>query len=113
MGSVVAGLGASRGRGYGAGRYAGRAFCEAVMTLGHLRLAVVAAALVMGAPSAFAFQIVGPSAPGGVSGSNFTDPDAKTDNMASQYQSGKSGGMNSLKFGNTTVQFGGSGTDNY
>ncbi len=83
------------------------------MTLGYVRLAVVAAALVMGAPSAFAFQIVGPSAPGGVSGSNFTDPDAKTDNMASQYQSGKSGGMNSLKFGNTTVQFGGSGSDNY
>jgi len=83
------------------------------MTLGQLRLAVVAVALVLGAPSAFAFQIVGPSAPGGVSGSNFTDPDAKTDNMASQYQSGRGGNTNTMKFGNTTLQFGGAAADNY
>jgi hypothetical protein len=83
------------------------------MTLGYVRLAVVAAALVMGAPSAFAFQIVGPSAPGGVSGSNFTDPDQKTDKLANQYQSGQGGNMSSLKFGNTTVQFGGGASDNY
>ena len=83
------------------------------MTRGHLRLAVLAAALVLGAPSAFAFQIVGPSSPGGVNGSNFTDPDAKTDNMTNQYQSGHGGSMSTMKFGNTTLQFGGGSSDNY
>ncbi|HUN45852.1 MAG TPA: hypothetical protein VMU85_05005 [Stellaceae bacterium] len=83
------------------------------MTLGYLRFAVLAAALVAAAPGAYAFQIVGPSQPGGVSGSNFTDPDQKTDNLANRFQSGDSANTKTLHFGSTTLQFGGGATDNY
>ncbi|HTZ77997.1 MAG TPA: hypothetical protein VMC10_08820 [Stellaceae bacterium] len=85
------------------------------MTVGYLRMAVLAAAAVLvAAPSAFAFQIVGPSQSGGVSGSNFTDPDQKSDNWASKFQSGgDSSNMRTMKFGSTTLQFGGGAVDNY
>jgi hypothetical protein len=79
------------------------------MKLKTLGAAILVAGLTMGAPGAFAFQIVPPDTNADGS-AKFTDPDQKTENLANRYQSGN--GTGALKFGNTTLQFGMSGSNN-
>jgi hypothetical protein len=78
------------------------------MNLGHLGAAILVAGLTMGAPGAFAFQLV-PSDTNTDGSTKFTDPDQKTENLANSYQSGN--GTGTLKFGNATLQFGMSGAN--
>jgi hypothetical protein len=74
------------------------------MKLGYLGAAVVVAALFAGAPGALAFQFVNPdNNTGGTT--NFTDPDQRTQDLADRYSSGN-GNAGTLKFGNSTLQFG-------
>ena len=74
---------------------------------------VVAAALIAAAPGAFAFQFVNPDSNSGGT-TNFTDPDQQTQKLTNRFGSGN-GSTGTLKFGNSTLQFGmsGRGSDNY
>lgn len=76
--------------------------------------AAVVAAMLAGAPSAFAFQFVNPDT--NSNGTlNLTDPDQHTQNLANRFGSSSNSGASSgtLKFGNSTLQFGMSnGRDN-
>jgi hypothetical protein len=80
-----------------------------------LGVAVVAAAVLAGGPSAFAFQFVNPDTnPDGTSTKFSTDLDQQSSpdpNHRFQFKDGSNGNANagSLKFGNTTLQFGMSG----
>jgi hypothetical protein len=69
--------------------------------------AAVVAAVLAGAPGAFAFQFVNPdtSSNGTL---NLTDPDQHSESLANRFNSGSSAGTSAgtLKFGNTTLQFG-------
>jgi hypothetical protein len=77
------------------------------MKLGFLGAAIVAATMLVGASGAFAFQFVNPDTnPDGTT--KFTDPDQHTQSLSNQYRSGNSS-PGTLKFGNTTLQFGMSG----
>ena len=68
--------------------------------------AAVVAAVLAGAPSAFAFQFVNPDT--NSNGTlNLTDPDQHAGNLANRFGSGSSAGTSgTLKFGNSTLQFG-------
>lgn len=79
-----------------------------------LGVAIVAAAVLTGGPSAFAFQFVNPDTnPDGTSSKFSTDLDQSgpTQSPSSRFQFKDSGDGNtgSLKFGSTTLQFGMSG----
>ena len=80
------------------------------MKLGFLGAAIVAAAIAS-VSSASAFQFVNPDT--GSSGTlNLTDPDQHTQNLADRFSSGgPSTSAGTLKFGNSTLQFGMSGSD--
>jgi hypothetical protein len=79
------------------------------MNLKNLGAAILVTGLAMGAPAAFAFQLV-PADTNTDGSAKFTDPDQKTENLANRYQSGN--GTGTLKFGNATLQFGMSGSNN-
>ena len=67
----------------------------------------VVVAMLAGAPSAFAFQFVNPDT--NSNGTlNLTDPDQHTQNLANRFGSSSStgGSAGTLKFGDTTLQFG-------
>ena len=69
--------------------------------------AAVVAAVLAGAPSAVAFQFVNPDT--NSNGTlNLTDPDQHTGNLANRFSSGGSASTSAgtLKFGNSTLQFG-------
>ena len=79
-----------------------------------LGVAVVAAAVLAGGPGAFAFQFVNPDTnPDGTSSKFSTDLDqtGQTPSPSSRFQfkDGGDGSAGSMKFGNTTLQFGISG----
>ena len=78
-----------------------------------LGVAIVAAAVLAGGPSAFAFQFVDPDTnPDGTSSKFSTDLDQQpspTPNHRFQFSDGSNGNAGSLKFGSTTLQFGMSG----
>ena len=88
------------------------------MKYGFLGAVVVAAVLASGS-SAFAFQFVNPdTSPGGTSGKFSTDLDQQPSPIPghrSQFSDGGNGNAGTLKFGNSTLQFGVSGgnRDNY
>lgn len=82
----------------------------ATMKSGLLGVALVAAAVLVGAPSAFAFQFVNPDTnPDGTStkfSTNLDQQPGPSPIPASRFQSGDTGSGGTLKFGNTTLQFG-------
>jgi len=86
------------------------------MKLEILGAAIVAAVLASG-PAAFAFQFVNPDASSNGT-LNLTDPDQHTQNLADRFSSSQSGNgasAGTLKFGNSTLQFGmtGGNSSNY
>lgn len=76
--------------------------------------AAIVVAMLASAPCAFAFQFVNPDT--NSNGTlNLTDPDQHTENLANRFGSSSSSGASTgtLKFGNSTLQFGMSnGRDN-
>ena len=73
----------------------------------YLGAAIIAATMVIAAPSAFAFQFVNPDTNADGT-TQFTDPDQHTQNLSNRYGSGDSS-TGTLKFGNSTLRFGMSG----
>ncbi len=79
------------------------------MKLGLIGAVVVAAAMLASAPGAFAFQFVNPDTnPDGTSTKFSTDLDQHSQSPSNRFQSGNSnnGSSGTLKFGNSTLQFG-------
>jgi hypothetical protein len=78
------------------------------MKLGHLGAAIVAAGMLAFTSGAFAFQFVNPDSITTEGTTKFSDPDQRTQSLSDRYGPGNSS-TGTLKFGNSTLQFGMSG----